>query len=72
MVYWFGDDLAGWEFPTDLLAFLEAGEPPVVISLGAMGQGNRDAKEVAGLFVDAIHQAGVLAIIQGWEEGVKQ
>ena len=70
--YWFVEDPVGWEPPTDLLTFLEAGEPPVVISLGAMSLGNGDAKEVTSLFVEAIHQAGVRAIIQGWEEGVQQ
>jgi sterol 3beta-glucosyltransferase len=70
--YWFAEEPAGWEPPADLLAFLEAGEPPVLISLGAMSLGHHDAKEVAGLFVDAVQQAGVRAIIQGWEAGLKQ
>ena len=69
--YWFAQDPAGWEPPDELLAFLEAGEPPVAVSLGAMSIGDR-AGETAALFVDAIHQAGVRAIIQGWGSALEQ
>ena len=65
--YWFADEPAGWQPPADLIAFLEAGEPPVLVSLGAMSVGNGDGQEVAGLFLDALQQAGVRAIVQGWE-----
>jgi sterol 3beta-glucosyltransferase len=68
--YWFAEDPTGWAPSADLLAFLESGQPPVLVSLGAMSLGNGDANEVASLFVDAIHQAGVRAIIQGWEAGL--
>jgi UDP:flavonoid glycosyltransferase YjiC (YdhE family) len=70
--YWFTEHPAGWEPPADLVAFLEADEPPVVITFGAMSLGNGDAKVVAGFFVEAIQRAGVRAIIQGWETGVRQ
>jgi sterol 3beta-glucosyltransferase len=70
--YWFAEDPTGWAPSADLLAFLESGQPPVLVSLGAMSLGNGDANEVASLFVDAIHQAGVRAIIQGWEADIKQ
>lgn len=65
--YWFAEPPAGWEPPAGLLAFLEAGDRPLVVSLGAMSLGRRDAPEAAGLFVDAIREAGVRAILQGWE-----
>ncbi len=65
--YWFAEEPAGWEPSAELISFLGADEPPVVISLGAMGLGDRDSKEAVGLFVDAIQRAGVRAIIQGWE-----
>jgi UDP:flavonoid glycosyltransferase YjiC (YdhE family) len=65
--YWFVEESSQWEPPTDLLAFLEAGGPPLVVSLGAMSLGEDDALESAGLFVEALQQAGVRAIIQGWE-----
>jgi sterol 3beta-glucosyltransferase len=68
--YWFAQDPAGWEPPDDVLAFLEAGEPPVVVSLGAMSLGVGGARETASLFVDAIHHAGVRVIIQGWDSAL--
>jgi sterol 3beta-glucosyltransferase len=70
--YWFAEAPKEWCAPADLLAFLENGKPPLVVSLGAMSLGNDDALEIASLFVDAIQQVGVRAIIQGWEEGVNQ
>jgi sterol 3beta-glucosyltransferase len=69
--YWFVKEPGSWEPPTDLLNFLEAGEPPVLISLGSMSLGEGDAMKVAGVFVEAILQAGVRSIIQGWEVGIK-
>jgi sterol 3beta-glucosyltransferase len=60
-------DEEGWQ-PTDELAmFLEAGDPPVVISLGSEIQ---DAPErITSLLVSAIGQTGCRAIIQhGWGE----
>ena len=55
----------------DLVAFLEDGEPPLLISLGAMSLGENDL-DTASLFVKAIIDADVRAIIQGWEVGMKQ
>jgi sterol 3beta-glucosyltransferase len=70
--YWFAQEPAGWEPPDDLLAFLEAGEPPVAISLGAMSLKDGGARETASLFVAAIRQAGIRAIIQGWDSALEQ
>jgi sterol 3beta-glucosyltransferase len=69
--YWFTEAPSDWEPSTDLLSFLEEGGPPVLISLGAMSWGDDDALESANLFVDAIQEAGIRAIIQGWEAGIK-
>lgn len=68
--YWFAEEPAGWQPPQDVSAFLEAGEPPVLVSLGAMSVGNGDASEVAGLFVAALQEAGVRAIVQGWDSAM--
>lgn len=65
--YWFLDEPAGWQPPEDLLAFLESGEVPFVICLGAMSRGHAGTKEMAGRFISAIEQAGIRAILQGWE-----
>jgi sterol 3beta-glucosyltransferase len=54
------------------LAFLEAGEPPIVVSLGAMALSGDDALEAAQITLAAVQQAGVRAIIQGWDEAMKQ
>jgi sterol 3beta-glucosyltransferase len=70
--YWFADPPGGWQPPAGLPAFLEGGEPPLTVSLGAMSLGRGDALETSRLFVDAIGQAGVRAIIQGWEVGMEQ
>jgi UDP:flavonoid glycosyltransferase YjiC (YdhE family) len=70
--YWFVKEPSGWEPPADLLAFIENDEPPLVVSLGAMSLGNGDAPETVSLFVDAIQQAGVRAIVQGWDEEFTQ
>lgn len=70
--YWFANAPDEWKPPAGLLSFLESGDPPVLISLGAMSLGDDDALESATLFVDAIRQADVRAVIQGWEAGIKQ
>jgi UDP:flavonoid glycosyltransferase YjiC (YdhE family) len=70
--YWFAHEPRDWQPPTDLCAFLDSGEPPLLISLGAMSLGESDALESAALFVNAIQQAGVRAIIQGWESGIQK
>lgn len=69
--YWFAPSPQTWNPPAGLLKFLEAGEPPVVISLGAMALSGEDAFEAAQITVAAVQQAGVRAIIQGWDEPMK-
>ncbi|MCK4315176.1 MAG: glycosyltransferase [Anaerolineae bacterium] len=78
--YWFLDEpkepalslSKGWTPPVDLRAFLDAGEPPVAISLGAMSLGGgSDALDTVQLVLDAIHEAGVRAIVQGWDETIQ-
>lgn len=70
--YWFTRAPGEWQPSKDLQAFLKDGEPPLLVSLGAMSLGDEDARESASLFVDAIRQARVRAIIQGWDLGMKQ
>ena len=70
--YWFAEEPLGWEPPHDLLTYLEAGDPPLLVSLGAMSLGDDDALESASLFLEAIIQVGLRAIIQGWEAGISQ
>jgi len=68
--YWFAEPLADWQPPQDLREFIEGGDPPVVVSLGAMALGKTDAAETAKLTVKALERAGVRAIIQGWTEAL--
>lgn len=70
--YWFAEAPSEWKPPPDLLSFLESGEPPILISLGAMSLGDEEAFQSASLFVGAIQKAETRAIIQGWEAGIKQ
>lgn len=70
--YWFAEPPNGWKPPKELLSFLENGDPPVLITLGAMSLGDEQAIASANLFVNAIQQAEVRGIIQGWEKGISQ
>ena len=70
--YWFAPAPETWTPPDDLDAFLEAGEPPVVVSLGAMALSGEDALQGAQIALAAVKQAGIRAVIQGWDEAMKQ
>jgi UDP:flavonoid glycosyltransferase YjiC (YdhE family) len=69
--YWFVDELPGWQPPEDLLSFLEKGEPPLVVSLGAMSRDQAAARETAELFVSAIQKTGLRVVIIGWDAALK-
>jgi UDP:flavonoid glycosyltransferase YjiC (YdhE family) len=67
--YWFAKEPTDWVPPADLLAFIEAGDPPAVISLGAMSIGHsEDAHRASQMALAAIQQTGLRAIIQGWND----
>lgn len=70
--FWFAESPGSWEPPGDLLSFLNNGDPPVLISLGAMSLGDREGSDSASLFLDAVQQAGLRAVIQGWEVNIKK
>ncbi len=70
--YWFVEEPRAWKPPEDLISFLNEGDPPILVSLGAMSLEDGEALESAALFVEAIKQTGVRAIIQGWEAGIRQ
>ena len=69
--YWFAPAPQTWSPPKALTDFLEAGEPPIVVSLGAMSISGDDAIEAAKITLEAVDKAGVRAIIQGWDEPMK-
>jgi len=66
--YWYAPSPQDWKPPDKLQAFLEAGDPPVAISLGAMAISGEDALEAAQITLEAVRQAGERVIIQGWDE----
>jgi UDP:flavonoid glycosyltransferase YjiC (YdhE family) len=69
--YWFLDEPQRWTPPADLAAFLAAGKAPVAITLGAMSLGGgADALGSIRQILDAVRQAGVRAIVQGWQEAI--
>ena len=70
--YWFASAPQTWTPPATLTAFLEAGQPPVVVSLGAMALSGEDALEAAQITLEAVQRAGVRAIIQGWDDPMKR
>jgi UDP:flavonoid glycosyltransferase YjiC (YdhE family) len=70
--FWYTPAPQNWTPPQDLLAFLDAGEAPVVVSLGAMAISGEDALEASTITLAAVQNAGVRAIIQGWDEPMKQ
>ncbi|MBN1669047.1 MAG: glycosyltransferase family 1 protein, partial [Anaerolineales bacterium] len=66
--YWFARPQTGWQPPEDLLAFLEAGPKPIVVSLGVMSVSGKRARQSAEIVLAAIRQAGLRAIVQGWND----
>lgn len=68
--YWWPARPAGWSPPADLADFLNAGPPPVFISLGSMTPG--DAAHVSDLAATAGRQAGVRLVIQAGRAGLAQ
>jgi UDP:flavonoid glycosyltransferase YjiC (YdhE family) len=66
--YWFVEEPAGWKPSESLLKFLQAGEPPLLVSLGAMSFGEKSAREAMEIFLSALEKTGVRTIIQGWSD----
>lgn len=63
--YWFLDAPADWTPPADLLAFLDAGAPPVYIGFGSMG--SRDPEKAAEIALEALRLSGQRGVIaSGW------
>lgn len=69
--YWFLEREDAWQPPPDLLAFLEAGPPPVYVGFGSMA--GRDPARLTRIVLDALaesQQRGLLAT--GWGGLVKE
>lgn len=64
--YWFLDAPDDWTAPDDLVAFLDAGPPPVYIGFGSMS--TRNPAETADLAINALKRAGQRGILAtGWD-----
>ncbi len=70
--YWFSEPPGEWEPPEELQQFLDIGEPPVVINLGAMALDGKDMLEAATITFDALGKTGLRAVIQGWDPIMKE
>lgn len=63
--YWFLEPPQGWEPPTDLVDFLQAGPPPVYIGFGSMP--NSKPAETVRMVLQALDRGGQRGIISaGW------
>jgi sterol 3beta-glucosyltransferase len=58
--YWWPVRPPGWAPPADLVSFLDAGPPPVVVTFGS----TPGAQEAAGTAVTAARRAGLRVIVQ--------
>jgi UDP:flavonoid glycosyltransferase YjiC (YdhE family) len=68
--YWIAQQPEAWTPPSDLLTFLETGEQPIAISLGAMSLTGEKTRQAALMALEAVQQVGVRAIVQGWDEAL--
>ncbi|MED5812504.1 glycosyltransferase [Mycolicibacterium sp. 050232] len=65
--YWWPADPTGWQPPTELVEFLDAGPPPVVVGFGSTVNSSTEAERLSALVAQAVRDAGVRAVIQaGW------
>jgi UDP:flavonoid glycosyltransferase YjiC (YdhE family) len=68
--YWFLEPPAGWQPPSDLVQFLEAGPPPVYIGFGSMF--SRDPEATADLAIQALARSGQRGVLYGGWGGLKK
>jgi sterol 3beta-glucosyltransferase len=57
--YWWPRHMAGWRPPTELVDFLDAGPPPVLVDFGSLGRGE------AELLDEVVHSALRRACVRG-------
>ncbi|NTW29119.1 MAG: glycosyltransferase family 1 protein [Coriobacteriia bacterium] len=63
--YWFLEPSLEWRPPTELVAFLEAGPPPVYVGFGSMGSKNPEA--TADLVLESLRRTGQRGVLSsGW------
>ncbi len=63
--YFFLESDPAWEPPPELLAFLDAGEPPVYVGFGSMS--GRNPEKLAGIILEALNICGRRGLLlTGW------
>lgn len=65
--YWYEDE-AEYQPDDRLKKFLENGDKPIILALGAMSFEDRPKKEKLDMFVNAFKKTGYRAIIQGFQK----
>ncbi|MEV0670805.1 glycosyltransferase [Mycobacterium sp. NPDC050441] len=68
--YWWPAHPAAWQPPTELVAFLDAGPPPVVIGFGSTVNSSAEANQLSALVAQAVRSAGARAVIQAGRAGL--
>lgn len=68
--YWFLEPPAGWEPPSDLVNFLQAGPPPIYVGFGSML--SRKPEETADLVLKALARTGQRAVLSSGWGGLKK
>lgn len=68
--YWYEDDQK-YVPSEELRKFLEAGDAPAILALGAMSFEDESEKEKLDLFVNAFRKTGCRAIIQGFQKTIQ-
>lgn len=68
--YWY-DEETNYTPDDTLVKFLNAGEKPIVLALGAMAFEDKSEKEKLDMFVNAFKQTGKRAIIQGFAKTLR-
>lgn len=65
--YWWPERATGWQPPSELVDFLNAGPPPVVIGFGSTVNSRAESQRLSTLVTQAVRGAGARAVIQaGW------
>ncbi len=66
--YWHLAEPFEWSPPSELQVFLLANDPVIAISLGPLFKNSPQGLKTARLVIEAARQAGVFAVVQGWED----
>lgn len=69
--YWLADEYEDYEPENSLISFLQSGQPPIIIALGAMSFESKEEKSKLDILINAINNTGIRAIIQGFNKSLE-